>query len=362
MILEKIKNFLSRNKSWIIVLTLIIVQASLIGVVERYGDSLQANPVKIKCNDPALIHPKEFAYYDLRLNEDGVKMVICVLSILTISLTLMEVTATSQLAGLTFPGSDSLEIAPIILLIRWISVAVIGFLFVILTTFTLSYSLGIVAPNFVSACKPQHPMLCDTGYISVTCTALPQKWRRAGYSFPPTYVTLQGYLMFAAVYFIEHRFSWKGSRRYVNIFSQVFFIAMALLTGFSTVHYNEANWGEVLIGFLIGAGTAWMILRVTFIWMKWGKEPGLPYYWNDVLGRIIVSQTGSIPVTPLPMWHREPGQMGQQLSCQRNNENEVPQTGGETRQPPSYQPIIFSSSEYTESPPAYDDIISFNRT
>ncbi|KAI9563120.1 hypothetical protein GHT06_010577 [Daphnia sinensis] len=365
---EKIKNFLARNKSWITVFTLIIVQLSLIAVVGRYYSvSLEANPIKIKCNDPALNYPKAFQCRDKDINQFLLDTGMLGLLILTIRLICVETYMANQLTGLTFHGRDSLEKAPFILSIRWLSVAMIGYLSVTLITYTLNYSLGIVAPNFLGVCMPKpQKYLCDAGYLSVTCTTSPDVWRRAAFSFPPTFVTIQGYLMFVAVSFITHRFSWKGINRYLNCIGQMIFIGLALYTGYDTVYYDEANWGEVLIGYLIGAGTAWMIIRLTFVWMKWGKEPELPYYWNDVLGKIIVSRTGEIPVTPMPMWDREPGQMEQQPPGQQNNENESPEPGQETSQPSSYQPIVFPAGYFTSgntgSPPSYEDSIALNRT
>lgn len=368
---EKFRNCLSRNKGWIKAFTLIIVQLGSFVLLERYGLSLQNKTVKMKCNNPNINYPMA-PERSSQKNNILLSAGMILWWIMTLSITCSEMISfyrrPRRRLTIRFPDDHKSEYGPVNLLIRWICVMLNGFLFVYLLTFFLSYYFGRLAPNFVSACKPLDlDRLCppwSDDFVTVTCTTSPDIWMRARSSFPPPDVVLQAFLTFSAAYFLKHRFNRSGWKQHLNTFCTAICVLVALSAGYNAMVFHEATWFGVILAYCIGGDLALAILKATFVWMKWGDEPGKPYHWNDVIGRRIIPRTGTIPTTGVPMWHRNPEQSKEKSPIGSNVRLEFFRHREETRQPPPYQPVIFpsySSLQNNDRPPAYDELDWFNQ-
>ena len=141
-----------------------------------------------------------------------------------------------------------------------------GFAATVAVVTTISSFWGSLAPNFLAASQP-HLLhgLCQLKYIAYlsklcpTCTTFQMSARSA---FPSNIPTLQAFNMCFLALYIGYRMNtlprgiWFSANRYFRYLIQLCALIFTLVTGFVTIHRNEADHLGVWIGCLIGISSA----------------------------------------------------------------------------------------------------------
>lgn len=220
MLIEKIKPYVS-GTDWIVIFVVLFIECCLyIGVI-AHGNSFQDTPVLIKCNDPNINYPtapqEETDWSTKCLFAVGI-LLFCSMSI-GHTISVMKKQDEESQTGIFHGTRKSI---PVVLLVRWWSLLIIGLFLVVMHTIEIRYLRASLSPNFVSACKPAKlELLCrpdSIHLVNVYCTTPIDIWLPARSSFPPTFLPLQAFLMMYTFLFIIMNMGWSGAKRYLNVF------------------------------------------------------------------------------------------------------------------------------------------------
>ncbi|CAK1553060.1 unnamed protein product [Leptosia nina] len=130
------------------------------------------------------------------------------------------------------------------------------------------YSIGGLRPHFFDVCNPDVNCTLPENigrYIdSYTCLGdNSRRLRQMRLSFPSGHASFSSYTMVFLALYLQKRVSWHGSK-VLRHFLQFVVIMMAWYTGMSRVSDNKHHWGDVIAGFIIGAGAA--VLAIVFLY------------------------------------------------------------------------------------------------
>ena len=140
---------------------------------------------------------------------------------------------------------------------------------------TISSFWGSLAPNFLSVCQPDNLIhrLCQLksiNYLSKICPKCATFQMSARSAFPSMIPTLQAFNMCFLALYIGYRMNtqskkiWGSVKRYFKYLIQLGAFVFILVTGFATIHRNEADhpgvWSGCAIG-ILSAVVAMAVLR-----------------------------------------------------------------------------------------------------
>ncbi|EFX72311.1 hypothetical protein DAPPUDRAFT_227569 [Daphnia pulex] len=292
MVIEKIKMQIEKIKPYvsgidlIVIFVVLFIEWCLYNGVIAHGNSFQDTPVMIKCNDPNINYPsapqEETDWATKCLFAAGI-LLFCSMSI-GHTISVMKKQDEESQTGI-FHGTR--KNIPVVLLVRWWSLLIIGLFLVMMYTIEFSYLMeASLSSNFVSACKPANLELkCrpDSMHsVFVYCTTPLDIWLPARSSFPPKFLPLQVFLMLYTFLFIIMNMRWSGAKRYLIAFLT---LSCLLLTfGICYTCKGRLQWASIIWNFFVNIivfGVALLSCIDVLSWDGQGQQK-LPTKRNDV--------------------------------------------------------------------------------
>ncbi|CAH2042654.1 unnamed protein product, partial [Iphiclides podalirius] len=149
------------------------------------------------------------------------------------------------------------------------------------------YVIGRLRPHFFDVCRPvpnSSSPLNELGYIQAyTCLgADASRIKEMRLSFPSAH---SSFAMYTAVFFIMHvqaKGKWRGSKL-LRHGGQYVALMGAWYVGLSRVADHMHHWGDVAVGFVVGAVCA----VVVFVYVLKPKKYGMPRSWENAPPEIL---------------------------------------------------------------------------
>ncbi|XP_061889642.1 phospholipid phosphatase 3-like [Entelurus aequoreus] len=138
-------------------------------------------------------------------------------------------------------------------------------------------SVGRLRPHFLSVCGVTYASLqCTDGtYIEPLCTKTDRRLiEEARKSFFSGHASFAMYTMLYLAFYLQARLTWKGARLIKPVL-QFFLFLLAFYTGLTRVSDNKHHPSDVVVGYILGALTAyWVAYYISSMFKKpsWDKD------------------------------------------------------------------------------------------